>query len=441
MAATKSLAVNLDHPEAAAQLHSLDAGVQLDISCTENSQSLSLLPQLVNSSSVSSIHVDATYRTADACRRLTQPLKQVLLSCPNLRRLSLDISPPRAGCMVPDIPSEYCGLGFANGERPPALESLEIIAYPWGREPNNSPINFHALGYPEKGEELDYWATTFEWSRLGRLTLHDASSGLAFQVAPKLTTLEELTLSQFHDADQLRSLFLTIPSSLSTVTLPTLGPSIDIDITILLPHAATLRKLEIHSPEHPHHPRFTEQALLHLRDSFPQLTHLTIDIDRAGKEWPSAIFSVLASFPSLQELDLWFPLGCSDDPFQPYLTALSASHLARPLLDRSTTLQCIHLHSGCPAQLGHGFPTQDAPWARENATSFICARAGTEASLTCPDLDDEANNELRKAMQDKVTSAPAASLSRLLGQRVAFQVAVEGPLEVEEWRALHRGDE
>lgn len=436
-ASYQDLYLNLDLPEAGTILQKLEANLQqtrLHVLCTGSKQSVSQLPQLAGSSSVSFVQVEAEYSTAAECRELTGPLKQVLLSCPNLRHLSLNISPPRAGCVVPNPPSEYCGFGFSGGERLPPLESLEIIAYPWGREPNNSPINIHAIGYPEQGEELDYWAETFDWSHLCRFSDH--SSDLGIRIAPKLTALQEISLHHDHNKLSLRSFLLNVPSMLSSITIPY---SRDVGIDAILRHKTNLRRLKIHNPDLLYKPQ--AQELLQLRDSLLNLNELALDIDRADDMWPYSSLDLLASFPHLHRLELWFDLGHgSDAPARPYLTVSSARHLCEYMHDRSVTLQSLILHSGCRPQPTHGYPTDEVLWRAANTTSFTCDMVNQTSSLftlTCSNLDAAQNEKIQSNLQSgehRIVDFPK-------GQNVAFKVAIDGPLSMEDWILLSRKDQ
>ena len=131
--ATQDLFVYLDRPDAEQILQKPEinfANTRLHVFCTASKESISLLPRLAGCSGVRFVHVEAEYLTADECRELCRPLKRVLISCPNLRHLVLNISLPRTGCVVPDVRLENFGFDFSNGERLPPLESLEILAYP-----------------------------------------------------------------------------------------------------------------------------------------------------------------------------------------------------------------------------------------------------------------------------------------------------------------------
>jgi hypothetical protein len=55
---------------------------------------------------------------APSCTGITRPMKQILLTCPNVRRLSLNIRLASGGGDPPEAPGEYVGFGFAGGQRP-----------------------------------------------------------------------------------------------------------------------------------------------------------------------------------------------------------------------------------------------------------------------------------------------------------------------------------
>jgi hypothetical protein len=107
-----------------ARLHLvLSANAQRD----PGGMSAEVLKSLTNNSSLSSIRMRVTYIDGEKLRDFTGPLKQVLLSCPNLRTLSLDVAQPREGCVAHEPSSAYGGLGFLEGQRPAPLRELELV--------------------------------------------------------------------------------------------------------------------------------------------------------------------------------------------------------------------------------------------------------------------------------------------------------------------------
>lgn len=123
-------------------------------------------------------------------------------SCPRLARIPKiyvgpPLTPPHGRGDGPHLGTPYCGLGFSNGEKPPALEELgaePFFCYPWGREYTSDlglrTNTIYCIGYSEKGTEEQYWARTFDWTPLRRL--NDIPVGLALEVAPKLGNLKEV---------------------------------------------------------------------------------------------------------------------------------------------------------------------------------------------------------------------------------------------------------
>lgn len=435
--ATQDLFVYLDRPDAEHILQKLELNLtstRLHIFCTANKESISLLPRLNGCSSVRFVHVKAEYLTADECRELCQPLKRVLISCPNLRHLVLNISLPRTGCVVPDVRLENFGFDFSNDERLPPLESLEILAYPWRRKRINSTIATHATGYHENEEELDYWAETFDWSHLRQFSDH--TSDLAMRIALRLTALEEVALYSGYDKFALRSFFLKVPSTLSAIAIPYLQ---DVGVDAILRHKNMLCKLHIHNPNLFYKPG--AQELLELRDSLNNLTDLSLDIDRDDDIWPYPLLDLIASFPKLHRLELWFELGQSSNaPARPYLTASSAQHLSEYMHEHCATLQSLILHSGCPPQPSLGYPTDEVLWRAGNSTSFTCDMTNSTSSkltLTCLKLDSKQNQNIQAYTnfgKHKINHFPK-------GQNVAFRVAVDGPLPMKDWMMLDRKDQ
>ncbi|KAL7946745.1 hypothetical protein V8C42DRAFT_343681 [Trichoderma barbatum] len=79
------------------------------------------------------LDINATYTESRHCLRVIQSLTNMLLSCPHLCILKLDIYQPQSGCMVYGLRPTYRGCGFNYGECPPPLEVLELTEYTFGR--------------------------------------------------------------------------------------------------------------------------------------------------------------------------------------------------------------------------------------------------------------------------------------------------------------------
>lgn len=375
---------------------------------------------------------------------VTQPLKKLLLSCPNLRKLSLNIDLPRQGCVMHHLPNQYCGLGLTNGERPPPLEELQICNYPWGRNSGGS-LGLYSVGYPEAGLEMDYWANTFDWSRLCRL---DTSVMFAHTLMRKLTALKHVRFARSWNPNResTQQFFEQVPSTLESICIPTLGC---VGITAIARHGLGLRKLEIHQEELSYGKwkdgLITDQDLAALRDALPHLEELAIDVDRDGDDWPRNTLGIVAEFPRLQSLKLWFGLGeWMVKPAEPYLTMASASELFRDLRRRSNnkSLRRLHVFSGCPPPLSEsqGLLTEAAEWPQDNSTSFVCEMAERDDdvqqglfSVICPKLSEELNNKMERVVRREEERSHAEN------NMIDFKVALDGPIRLPEWLNHRRG--
>lgn len=327
-----------------------------------------------------SLEVVATYTNAESCKRVTQPLKHILLSCPNIRVLTVFIGMPSGGCVVYSSPREYCGFGFINGERPPALEELNLFEYPFGieqRVPNSSNETTyfveHSIGYPLKGNEEDYWVENFDWSQLKRLTA--PSGNFALKLLPKLKTLKEVKLERAWDKDNVARLYEELSPSLEKIVVA----SEAISLGGILRHGSTLRELQIHQDED-YQGEWRKQAvtideLKMIRESCQLIEDLRLDVTRQN-DWPWDKLQIIASFPRLHHLEVWFELGLDncDNPIQPHVTVTAAAMLFQYLRAHApkqpSPLQTLRIRSGSPPPLGLGYPAPTAFWPESESTVF-----------------------------------------------------------------------
>lgn len=426
-------------------------------------QAQELLEVLVGSPNLFSIRAEVSYFESEEALKITQPLKHLLLTCPNLRRLSLDIAPQlsRTHFTVPS--ARYCGLGFSQGERPPPMEELEVLDYPWGFDGNipDSAVETVAVqgfgigGYPEKGLESEYWVNKFDWSRLRRFC--DKSPFLASQLASKLTALQEV---EFRSAPHSWTLgavvapqscaavtarfFESVASSLVSIRIPNLN---GLSTAGLVRHGASLRKLSIHTREDSvtsWGPRLNINLdLVTLLGNLPCIEELEVDIARENVDWPWNTLDVLASLPNLSSLKLWFELGLrgSDGSELPYLTANSALALFSYMRERSRSnqypLSRLHVCSGDPPDLTMRGNTsllwrEERYSPRDNWTSFVCEVDGHEKAkesirVTCPELSDELNGQMNRIIKGDEERSNPDTESR------SFKLALDGPLSSDEW--------
>jgi len=203
--------------------------------------------KLQNNTNLSKLEAEIVYKDDTDCLEATKPLKRILLSCPNIRSLSLDISLPQSGCMVYGPPDKYCGFGFVENEKLPPLEELAISAYLWGHEPSGvqDPVyGGQMIGYPGKGSEMKYWTENFDWSRLRRLKT--AYVDFALKIMPMLTALKEVDFSGSGSDDDVVRFYQQCPTALEVIGAESLQ---SITLDGVLRHGRALRKLQLHTVE------------------------------------------------------------------------------------------------------------------------------------------------------------------------------------------------
>ncbi|AEO70910.1 21d9211f-c590-4420-ac64-12fd2e5d1df3 [Thermothielavioides terrestris] len=412
-----------------------------------NPAAAELLSALAGYDALTSVTLEAGYTNAGDCLHLTRPLKKLLLSCPNLVNLSIDLHLPRQGCVGYSPPDEYPGLGFSRGERPlRPLESLTIYEYPWGEGVVRGLP--HSIGYPCEGREMDYWAANFDWSALRRLALippptqimlyNTSQPWIANTLAPRLTALREVSFTVVDDpfGNSVRTFFDQVPSTLEDISVPYLD---SIGVACLARHAPTLRRLAVHQPGGPSSPSgweehlLSEAALEDLSQTVPHLEELGIDMLRVDGDWPRGKLDLLARFPRLRALELWFDLG--NGPPQPALTASSAARLFADLRRTCPALQQLRIHSGFPPQPKLGFPASFGPsYTEYNSTSFTCrvAEGDGEAvaegvAVTSPKLSPRLNARMCRILKGKEKREDIPE------QLIALRVALDGPLPSADW--------
>ncbi len=404
-------------------------------------QAREFLAHLANNQNLFTLSVQVSFISEQECLGTMRALRNLLLSCPNLRRLPLiDVWYPRDHGIGygPGPGAPYCGLGLSDGERPPALEELGVAGYPWGRESRQTG-GIYCLGYPEKGAEWDYWAETFDWSRL--LRLNDIPSDLASLIAPKLTRLKELMFEERFDLRWDKTGFLNeITSPLELLSIPSWDHTGKNPGTITR-HGAGLRKLKIHQLEllWTTDSCVTDRGLAQLSNGLPRLEELAIDIarDRDANDWPYKALDAIAKFPCLRTVELWFRLsdGYEPAPAKPILTISSARHLFSYLRERNQKIQRLILHSGAPSPSPFTFDGQPS-WAVQNSSTLVCnmvydgdAEEGC-LSVTCPSLSKELNARLDRLARGGSSRIVPAELDE---ESLPLHVALDGPLSVDQW--------
>ncbi|KAK4502099.1 hypothetical protein PRZ48_005522 [Zasmidium cellare] len=372
----------------------------------EHSPGEEQLLRLCNSVNLATLNVEFTWTWEPECRRIMTHLKRVLLSCPNLKSLTLDVSQPRSGCVLYSEAQEYVGCGFEPGDKLPPLEELNLIKYEFGRAPQGTL----------PGGEIDFWVQAFDWSKLK--TLKTGYEEFALKVASQLTALEEVHLLGSWWNSTMPDFLSQVASSLRTISAPTLR---QVSLEGLLHHSGTLETLHLHRDEDYGHTWMADcvdiDSLRRLRFDCPCLRELTVDIARSGS-WPLLTLDALAAFPKLRVLYIWFELGLQDfdHPLSPMLTFETARYVSGYLQSRNSSLDLVHLHSGSPPSIGFGYPSVEAFWPGNNSTSFVCEMSETcqnsqehAPTVTCPILEQRERDFRRWEQREKNTRRPIST--------------------------------
>ncbi|CAH0027656.1 unnamed protein product [Clonostachys rhizophaga] len=389
-------------------------------------------PLARGSENLHSLRMRFTYVSVERCLEMVQSVRDILLSSPNIRKLTVDYGRPDGGCVRYGPPKEYTGFGFVDGQRPSALEELKLGKYIFGSVTSElgdvfPPTN---VGYPGKGEEEDYWVETFDWSRLRKL--ETGNQAFALRVAPKLSALEEASLGVVSDPKIIREFYDTVPNPLRSIEIHQFDA---LGVDGIIRHASKLKSLGIHQRQSRDWSEHTIDApsLLEIQKACPLIEALDLDIKREG-DWPYEILDILAGFKSLRRLTMWFELGwVGHEPFdvvQPVVnysaveTLFTYINSKRP--PNSKPLKEMKVYCGCLRPI-RGYPSQEGLWPRNNTSSYICrlSERDDEApngvfNIHCPMLTDDENTLLQK-MRTENLDVPKKQ-SRVL------TVALNGPI-------------
>lgn len=437
--------------EILAALHSCP-NVKLSIISTD-SHEYSPLQRLKACPNLHALDIQHSFVDAEECLVVTRPLREILLTCPNLKKLRLNIGLPSSGCVVHGQPVEYHGIGLHGGERPPPLEELHIDEYPFGdKAPDPSGFEIWGLGnyegYPADMEELRYWEETFDWSQLRKLGC--SRIGFVSSLMAKLSAspLEEISVEWGRDDDE--PAYMSLPTTLKAIKVDRFA---GITLAGITRQGRTLQRLRIHQTEFYddkwNNDSIDRVSLREIREHCPKIEELELDIARHG-DWPYATLDILAGFPRLHTLTLWFELGIRQghDPTTPYLNFSAAAKLFKYIHSRNPHIQKLILHSGAPPGLGHGLYRWHAHWPQENSTTFKCILSSRDDeapkgifTTSCTKLSEAENYILR----DLLAQYPegAVPLGGELGRsrkgrrgrksRRNCKVAWEGPMSKEQW--------
>ncbi|KAK0102740.1 hypothetical protein ONS95_006338 [Cadophora gregata] len=384
---------------------------------------------LIGNQNLFSLSVHLGIQDYAVCKEKMLALKEVLLTCPRLSRIPLlyvghIVTAGYSRFEGPSFGAPYCGLGLSGGEKPPALEELGLKQYPWGREPTPPLISVegvYCVGYPEKGDEVNYWAQEFDWSQLQKL--NDIPSELALEIASKFVRLREVILdANYWD----KSEFLErLPTALESLSISSWGHRVSAQWKSFL----------------------TDTDLITLSGSLPHLEELNLDLNRDTEKsaWPHSSLEALAKFPRLKILELWFELGDGSTASpKPHLTISASREIFNYLRHCSSKILSLEFHAGIPLS---GVPERannldPAPsWQWQNSARLLCKvsildgdAADEYVTVKCPQLSSKTNEKLtRLSKLPRHERSPARDATAL-----AIQVALDGPLSMEDWKGWGR---
>lgn len=436
--AVRQTSVPIPEPILAALHH--EARLHTFVLCSEKKEShlqaRTFLSRLAGSQSLHALSIRVIFIDEQDCLQTMHALKKVLLSCPNLTRIpNVHVWYPQKPCNAYSPPDDgpYFGLGFSNGEKPPALEELGLSHYPWGWE--GSPAY---RGYPEKGYEWSYWAERFDWSRLVRLC--PVPDFLALEMAPRLTNLKEVIIQGSEPG--LPEFFDNLTSPLEVIELPSWSPDNKRNLEIMDRFGATLKQLAIHQSELSWRDKnfVTVTDATHLSKSLLHLEHLSLDMLRNedSQEWPYGILSAIATFPRLRTVNLCFSLRAGAASV-PSLTVSAARHLFGYLRDRNQSIERVTLYVG-ELSVHNDRKMPDLCWGSRNEVLFVCKmvyqgespEAGGQLHVSCPHLSMEMNEQIR--LLDQQADRKRPDLESLDGDGLRIWVALKGPLSEDEWK-------
>jgi hypothetical protein len=270
---------------------------------------------------------------------------EVLLRCPNITSLDVDVS--RHGCSEwPDrwnFPFDHNG-----GEVYPALKKLKVNGYDFSNTEESTPkAYFSALFSSENLDDagdpaqlhdttkssqpksnLDLWINAMDWSKIEELGIGNAVGDDVLEKLPPL--LKSLRKLQSTDI----SFIQRLPTNTLT-QLSWFGPSEDGDLTKILERQGfSLRHLEFRCNEMDCLPFRTNFNISILPEKAPNLVHLAINIPR-NDTWPLESLQTIARLPKLRSLEIFSNLqsqcqqekpGDGNPEFRNYLKRHSYDH-------------------------------------------------------------------------------------------------------------------
>ncbi|KAI1452325.1 hypothetical protein F4805DRAFT_472577 [Annulohypoxylon moriforme] len=422
-----------------------------------NTVGLVRLGQFEGCRNLHSLTVKFQYQDRMSCLEMNGHLKRILLTCATLRHLTLDIKRDEHYGLNP-LP--YCGLGFINGERPLApLETLEVIAYPFGKKDNVHPFLYqpNVSEYPSIGYEQLYWVENFNWSNLTRLNIRDTWAWVPH--ANKLTSLKEVDLTRDHCNGFASKFLQNVPTKLESIKVHQLER---FGWKFFTKHGSSLRVLHITGDGTG--PQWLLQnmtmdydTLENIRSICPYIEDLGISFIR-DDVYPEEILMEIAQFRRVCKVTLYFDYTLQNfniKKLEPAITFRGASKVLEYLDLYSEgseyyPLRELRLVSGIFRPPKNIYDPHEVPrtardaWVKDSQITIICTAPERDDQtihdlnyITCPELTEDENEILDLTKESGLSALWHVDRSstdpRLKKVSPKFKVAWAGPLAYSQW--------
>ncbi|KAI0894261.1 hypothetical protein F4806DRAFT_117997 [Annulohypoxylon nitens] len=415
-----------------------------------------LLQRFAGCTNLHSLSVEHTYCNPPQCDAMTRPLKTVLLTCTNLRHLKININ------KVHPVENFYCGFGFVNGERiAAALETLQIISYPFGKQDSASPHLYqpNTPGYPSVGYEQFYWTRNFDWSNLTQLNIRDTWAWIPH--VKKLTSLKEVDLSNDPCTVNPKFFLANVRPELEVIKVHQMKrPGWE----SIARHGKTLRVLHF-TGEGRQNIRALMQIcqesseLESIRDNCPHIEDLGVCIDRFD-HYPIEYLHLIAEFKKVTKVTLYFDYtkrNFTSRKLQPAVTFEGASRVFSDLRgfkwckNKYYPIREVRLVSGLfhpPKNLEITDTSEQHSWTEDSLISIVVKADEEETRRhrgpcipSCSELTEHENVYLRVYdwMEHGLCKAVLSTIPRstteprLKKVSPKFKVACNGPMTFRKW--------